>query len=144
MPSDNGILTVYYDGACPRCVRERRRYQKLAGARSGRTRWVDITGRENLLRERGIDPELALRELHVEDSEGRIHRELDAYRLLMKRTFWLWPLGWLIALPGVRPAVAKWYHWWVTRRLRRTGRIPGENRNESRGKEADIKRKPGK
>lgn len=124
MTQESSILTVYYDGGCPRCVRERQRYSQLAGRRADQVRWVDITGRESRLREHGIDPDLALRELHVEDESGHIHREMDAYILLMGRTLWLRPLAWLIGLPGIRPLVSRWYHWWVTRRLRRTGRLP--------------------
>ncbi len=116
-------VTVYYDGACPRCVRDRRRYERLAGDNAARVEWLDITGRESELEAAGIDPELALRELHVVDDEGRIYREMDAYALLMARTAWLKPLAWLIVLPGLRPLLGWLYRRWVRRRLQRSGRI---------------------
>lgn len=114
---------VYYDGACPGCVRDRRRYQALAGKRAEGVAWLDITGREAELREAGIDPAQALRELHVMDqATGRIHSELDAYILLMRRTIWLRPLAFFIGLPIARPLLSRAYRTWVDRRLCRTGR----------------------
>ena len=116
-------VTVFYDGSCPGCIRDRRRYEKLAGDRAQLTEWVDITGREAELVAVGINPDDALRDLHVRDERGRIHRELDAYILLMQKTRWLKPLATIIGLPGIRPVLAKLYHWRVDYRLRKTRRI---------------------
>ncbi len=85
--------------------------------------WFDITGRDETLRQLGIDPHAALTELHVQDASGRILRELDAYIALMRHVPRLRPLAWLIGLPLVRPALARLYHWNVNRRLRRQGRL---------------------
>ncbi len=51
-------LTVYYDGACPDCVEDRERYERWA-ADDANVHWYDITGKDEALRERGIDPERA-------------------------------------------------------------------------------------
>lgn len=126
MPDSSDRLRVYYDGSCPGCIRDRRQYEKLAGKAADDVEWVDITGRDEELKAVGIDPDAALQELHVEDSEGNIHRELDAYILLMSRVPVLKPLAWLIGLPVIRPLLAKAYHRMVTRRLERTGRMPGK------------------
>ncbi|WP_434148997.1 thiol-disulfide oxidoreductase DCC family protein [Methylocaldum gracile subsp. desertum] len=123
MNEDQGKITVYYDGACPRCVRERRRYERLAGKIGERVCWFDITGREDRLREIGIDPRKALTELHVRDENGRIASELDAYILLLERVAFLRPLAWLIGLPVIRPLLARLYHKMVIRRLRKSGRL---------------------
>lgn len=117
-------LRVFYDGACPSCVRDRKFYERLAGRTGDAVEWVDITGRDEELKQLGIDPVAALQELHVEDGRGSIHRELDAYILLMSRVWLLKPLAWLIGLPVIRPALAKLYHRWVGERLDRTGRLP--------------------
>ncbi|MGR9046161.1 MAG: thiol-disulfide oxidoreductase DCC family protein [Gammaproteobacteria bacterium] len=115
-------LTVYYDGACPKCRRDRATYQKLAGSSSAeQVCWFDITGREDELRELGIDPQKALSELHVREAGGRVVSELDAYILLMNKVPLLKPMAWLIGLPPVRPLLAKLYHWQVNRRLRKRG-----------------------
>ena len=124
-------LTVYYDGACPSCRRDRQWYEKMAGSGGRDVHWFDITGRDERLRQRGIDPECALMELHVEDETGRVHRELDAYVLLMKRVLWLRPLAWLLQLPGLRTLVSRLYQHWVRRRLAREGRLPADDRGVS-------------
>jgi predicted DCC family thiol-disulfide oxidoreductase YuxK len=85
---------------------------------------VDITGRDEELKARGIDPDMALKELHVEDQNGHIHSELDAYILLMSRVPLLKPLAWIISLPVIRPLLSRLYHRMVTNRLERTGRMP--------------------
>lgn len=120
--SQNRIV-VYYDGSCPSCVADRERYEKLAGSSGSDVDWVDITGRDEELTAQGIDPGAALRELHVRDSQGRIHRELDAYILLMARVPVLKPVAFIIGLPGIRQLLAWCYRTLVMRRLRRTGRV---------------------
>ena len=117
-----GRLTVYYDGSCPGCVRDRCRYEKWAGPGS-HVVWVDITGKDQMLMALGISPEKALTELHVSDENQCIYAEIDAYRVLMQRVFWLRPFGWFIGLPFIRPTVSRIYHWRVNRRLRCEGRL---------------------
>jgi predicted DCC family thiol-disulfide oxidoreductase YuxK len=114
-------ITVYYDGACPKCVRDRQNYEKLSGKAGDDVCWFDITGQENHLREIGIDPQKALSELHVKDKTGRIVSEMDAYILLMEKIPKLKPLAWLIRLPLIRPLLSRIYHWQVDRRLRKRG-----------------------
>ena len=123
MTIKESALTVYYDGSCPGCVRDRRRYEKIAGKHAASTLWIDITGKDDQLKALGINPQDAVRELHVVDDAGNIYRELDAYILLMERTVWLKPFALLIGLPGIKPILSWLYHLWVNRRLHRTGRI---------------------
>lgn len=122
--SGQAKITVFYDGACPRCRADRRRYERLAGSSSGSVYWFDITDQDAALRKKGIDPEDALQELHVEDAGGRIHRELDAYILLISRVPLLRPLAWLIGLPGLKGLLSRWYRASVRRRLQKDGRYP--------------------
>lgn len=121
MNTDSHKLTVFYDGACPKCRRDRITYEKLAGSMAEQVCWFDITGQENRLHELGIDPYRALSELHVRDTRGRIVSELDAYVLLMSKVTVLKPFAWLLSLPYIRPLLAKFYHWQVNRRLRKRG-----------------------
>ena len=96
---------------------KRQRYEKLAGKTGESVEWLDITGKDEQLRAEGIDPDKALRELHVKDAQGHIHSEMDAYILLMSRVPMLKPLAWLIGLPVIRPVLARMYHYLVDRRL---------------------------
>ena len=123
MTQEKGKICVYYDGACPKCIKDRQTYEKLAGKTGENVCWVDITGQEQKLREIGIDPAKALTELHVKDENEQILSELDAYFLLMKKVPVLRPVAWLIGLPLIRPLLSGMYHWQVNRRLRRSGRL---------------------
>ncbi len=123
MSQDKTKIIVYYDGACPKCVKDRLNYEKLAGKAGENVCWMDITGQEDQLREIGIDPLKALTELHVKDENQQILSEMDAYILLMSRVPLLKPLAWLIGMSLIRPLLAKIYHWQVNRRLRISGRL---------------------
>ncbi len=123
MKENKGMITVYYDGACPKCVKDRYQYEKLSGNAGKNVFWFDITGQEERLREIGIDPQKALMELHVKNENQQILSEIDAYILLMSKVPRLRPLAWLIDLPLIRPILSKVYHWQVNRRLQHSGRM---------------------
>ena len=123
MNREKGIITVYYDGACPTCVKDRSNYEKLSGSAGKKICWFDITGQEERLRQMGIDPLKALMELHVKNENHQILSEIDAYILLLSKVPLLRPLAWLIGLPLIRPMLSKVYHWQVNRRLQRRGRL---------------------
>ncbi len=123
MNQDDEKVIVYYDGACPSCIKDRKNYEKLAGKSAKGVRWVDITGKEDQLRALGIDPRKALTELHVQDKNQQILSEIDAYILLLNKVPLLKPLGWLIGLPLIRPILSRIYLRQVRHRLQRTGRL---------------------
>ena len=123
MSQSKGMITVYYDGACPKCVKDRKNYEKLSGRAGKNVNWFDITGQEERLREIGIDPQKALMELHVKKENRQIVSEIDAYILLMSKVPLLRPLAWLIGLPLIRPMLSKIYHRQVNRRLQNSGRL---------------------
>ena len=123
MDENKGMITVYYDGACPVCVKDRYRYEKLSGSAGKNVYWFDITGQDERLHRIGIDPQKALMELHVKNTDQQILSEIDAYILLMKKVPLLRPLPWLIGLPLIRPMLSKVYHWRVNTRLKRSGRL---------------------
>jgi predicted DCC family thiol-disulfide oxidoreductase YuxK len=129
MNENNGMITVYYDGACPKCVKDRHYYEKLSGSLGKNICWFDITGQNERLREIGIDPQKALMELYIKNENQQILSEIDAYILLMNKVPLLRPLAWLIGLPLIRPMLSKVYHWRVNRRLRHSGRLPTRRHN---------------
>ncbi|AOY60378.1 MULTISPECIES: thiol-disulfide oxidoreductase DCC family protein [Desulfococcus] len=122
MVRDKPRIRVYYDGACPQCVKDRRTYEKLSGRSKDDIQWIDITGKERFLRSMGIDPEKALKALHVQDENRQTLSEIDAYVLLMKRVPILKLPAMIIGLPWIRQVLSRLYRWSVNRRLRRTGR----------------------
>ena len=115
-------IQVYYDGSCSQCVRDRDNYERLAGKGRDAVCWVDITGKEEELRELGIDPAKALKELHIRDEQDRVLSEIDAYIVLLRRIPLLVPLGLIIGLPVIRPCLSRLYRIMVDRRLRRERR----------------------
>lgn len=123
MKPDTGMIKVYYDGACPSCVKDRSIYEKLCGRDGRNVLWFDITGQEEQLRKIGIDPKKALKELHIQYENRQILSEIDAYILLMRKAPLLRPFARLIGLPLIRPILSRIYHRRVNRRLRRTGRL---------------------
>jgi predicted DCC family thiol-disulfide oxidoreductase YuxK len=123
MKTDKARISVYYDGACLECIRDRQNYERLSGKTRDDVQWIDITGKETLLRAIGIDPKKALMELHVKNENDDILREIDAYILLMRRVPILKPVSIIIGLPLIRPIIAKFYHLQVNRRLRKSGRM---------------------
>ena len=127
MIDNKSRLTVYYDGACPRCIKDRNNYQKLQGQKTDTVYWFDITGKDKQLEELGIDPQHALTELHVKNAEGNIVSEMDAYILLMSRVPLLKPLAFIIALPIIRQLLARLYHYKVNKRLLQSGRLNNKN-----------------
>ena len=123
MSEEKPKIIVYYDGACPSCIKDRESYERLAGKDGEDVCWFDISGQDAQLRDMGIDPHKALSELHVRDEYQQIGSELDAYILLMSRVSLLKPLAWLIGLPVIRPLLASLYHRMVNRRLKKSGRL---------------------
>ena len=117
MNQNKEMITVYYDGSCPKCVKDRCNYKKLAGKAGSNINWFDITGQDERLREIGIDPQKALRELHVKDEDQQILAEIDAYILLLRKVPLLRPLAWLIGLPFIRPMLSKFYRRQVDDRI---------------------------
>ena len=94
-------LTVFYNGSCASCLKDRARYEIWLGKHIDQVKWFDITGQDSYLKHYGIDPAAALRELHVQDGEGTIYREIDAYILLLKQIWWLVPVASVIQVPFV-------------------------------------------
>lgn len=123
MPSKTSI-NVFYDAQCPLCRKERRRYERWSGQHAVDIAWLDVSEHQQALREKGVDPAMALRSLHVETAQGQLVEGIDAYRLLMSRIPLLKPVAWIIGLPGIKTALRTLYDIWVKRRLQKQGRWP--------------------
>ncbi|MCG7495477.1 DUF393 domain-containing protein [Vibrio sp. Of7-15] len=124
MEREANRVTVFYDGSCPRCVKDREQYEKLAGKHAETVEWFDITHQDEHLKSLGIEPSKALTELHVRTKEGKVVSELDAYITLMEPVLVLKPIAWCLRLPIIKPMLSRWYRRSVIKRLKREGRLP--------------------
>ncbi|WP_019904108.1 DUF393 domain-containing protein [Methylobacterium sp. 77] len=95
-----GVLTVYYDGACPLCAAEIRTYRRSRG--SERLRFVDVSGDDapDIL-----GPDLtraaARARFHVRDEHGRLASGAKGFiRLWRHLPGWRW-LAIFASLPGM-------------------------------------------
>lgn len=123
MPSKTSI-NIFYDAQCPLCRKERRRYERWLGHEADDIGWLDVSENEQTLRDKGVDPGMALRSLHIETVQGELIEGIDAYRVLMRRISLLVPVAWILGLPGIKPGVRALYDRWVKRRLQKQGRWP--------------------
>jgi len=120
--SDNTPINVFYDAVCPGCRKDRHRFERWAGRHGHSIVWCDVTEHQQLLRDKGVSPEAALRSLHIEKVDGTVIEGIDAYRMLIARIPFLAPIAWLIGLPGIKSALRWYYDRWVKQRLKREGR----------------------
>ncbi|CAM3696601.1 thiol-disulfide oxidoreductase DCC family protein [Halomonas sp. AOP12-C2-37] len=123
MPSKTSI-NIFYDAQCPLCRKERRRYERWLGHEADDIDWLDVSENEQALRDKGVEPAMALRSLHIETTQGELIEGIDAYRVLMRRISLLVPVAWVLGLPGIKPGVRALYDRWVKRRLQKQGRWP--------------------
>jgi len=123
-------ITVLYDGSCPICIKEMLQYQRFE--KSGEVNWFDITGQDEWLQARHIDPEAALLELHVLSPDGKPVKGVDAFILLWQRAPLLRPFAWIAGLPLLKGFIKNSYGWFTRRRLARDGRLPGNHCKKSK------------
>lgn len=116
-------ITVFYDGSCPRCVQDRKDYERIDPLSKDELEWFDISHQDQALEQLGIQPHKALTELHIRTQTGEILSEIEAYQVLLARIPRYRWLSWLIGLPLIRPLLGYVYRRWVIRRLRKEGRL---------------------
>ena len=114
-------ITVYYDGACPICLKELAFYRRFEG--KGDILWYDITGKDEALRSEGIDPRQALQSLHIRNGRGEIVTNVDAFILLWANVWPFKPFAWIASVPPVKFLIKEIYGYLTRARLRRTGRF---------------------
>ena len=74
--------TTLYNGACPVCGPEVRRYRRIDARRGGDLGWRDIAQDPAILAGLGLDLEDVKERLHVVDGDGHIHIGVDAFAVL--------------------------------------------------------------
>ena len=99
---------VFYDAECSFCLRGAARWSGMF-ARRGFV-WTPLqtpgtAARTNLTEDQLRD------EMKLLLADWRLLGGVDAWRTLFRSVWWLWPLGFLLALPGIHAFGAALYRW---------------------------------
>lgn len=93
--------TLYYDGACPVCVREVAMYRREPGAEA--LHWVDVAACDCADLGTDLTRQQAMARLHLRQPDGQLASGAAAFVALW-RSLPRW--AWLGRLFGTRPALA--------------------------------------
>jgi predicted DCC family thiol-disulfide oxidoreductase YuxK len=99
---------VFYDGECRFCVHGATRWGSLFARRGFAWLPLQTPGTTTRL---GLDENALREEMKLLDAEGRIVGGVDAWAVLFRSVWWLWPVGVLLGLPGARWVGGVIYHW---------------------------------
>jgi predicted DCC family thiol-disulfide oxidoreductase YuxK len=110
---------VFYDGACPLCMREIRFLRRLD--RKGRIRFTDIAAADFRASDYGTTLEALMSEIHGRLPDGSWVRGVEVFRRLYSAVG-LGPLVWVSRLPIVAGILDRGYRLFARNRLRWTGR----------------------
>ena len=117
---------IFYDAACPPCVTARQRTGRLFASRG--FSWLPLQSPGSAARLQVPESDFAIR-LHLQLPDGRVLNNADAFAVLCRSVWWLWPLGMLLRIPGFRELGRATYDWIARNRYSVLGACP-VNRNE--------------
>ena len=104
---------IFYDAACAFCVRGRRRVGRLFEARG--FDWFPLQTHGAAARLGVTESAFDLR-MHLLTADGRVLHNADALGVLCRSVWWLWPLGFLLLVPGFRELGRLAYDWFARNR----------------------------
>lgn len=76
-------IKVFYDGLCVLCSSEIETYKKMSGSES--IDFIDITNPLFSAEAEDLDPREVHIELHAKDSDGKLHKGVEAFILIWSR-----------------------------------------------------------
>ena len=93
------MIRVYYDGKCGLCSKEINHYRDIA--KGGDFSWVDIASDPSPLITLSVTQPDALRRLHAQDIDGKLHIGVAAFILIWQNLPYVrWTaLAWFVKLP---------------------------------------------
>ena len=94
------MISVYFDGKCGLCSKEIKYYQRIAP--NNIFDWKDIAAEAKHLDPLGVSQEDALRRLHAQDADGKLHQGVDAFLLIWRQLPRWRLLAFLVSLPIIR------------------------------------------
>ena len=93
------MIRVYFDGKCGLCSKEINHYRDIA--KGGDFSWVDIASDPSPLITLSVTQPDALRRLHAQDIDGKLHIGVAAFILIWQNLPYVkWAaLAWFVKLP---------------------------------------------
>lgn len=117
-------LTFYYDSECPLCVRTKIIISHLDWFNKIAFKTVQFDAAEESALN-GIDENTLLNDIHSVNIKGNVFSGVDTYIQVLKRIFYLYPIGLLLQLPGIYHIAKKIYQFVAKNRT--TERCTEEN-----------------
>jgi predicted DCC family thiol-disulfide oxidoreductase YuxK len=110
---------IFYDAVCGVCTAGRRRTGRLFESRG--FRWVPLQtpGTAERL---GVSENELWTEMRLQIADGRVLGGIHAWGYLLRRVWWLWPVGALLRIPLLRELADTTYRWVARNRYRFSGR----------------------
>ena len=103
--------SIFFDAECRLCVANRRRWGKIFERRGFVWLPLQTPGTTDRL---GITDRQLQEEMWLQLADGRKFSGVNAWGVLMRRVWQLWPLGCTLALPGFN-ALARAVYRWIAR-----------------------------
>jgi predicted DCC family thiol-disulfide oxidoreductase YuxK len=111
--AENPAGSIYFDGECRFCVAHRKRWGSVFEHRG--FVWVPLQTPGTAAR-LGITEAQLQAEMWLQLADGRRFSGIDAWSAVMRRVWWLWPVGVVLALPGFNAMGRALYSWIAKRR----------------------------
>lgn len=106
--AENPVGWIFYDAACRFCVAGRRRWGGLFERRGYVWLPLQTPGTAGRL---GVTQPQLMAEMWVLPASGRPINGVGAWIELMRRVWWLSPLAFVLALPGIKAVGQALYRW---------------------------------
>jgi predicted DCC family thiol-disulfide oxidoreductase YuxK len=105
---------IYFDGECRFCVEHRKRWGSVFERRGFVWTPLQTPGTAERL---GITEAQLQAEMWLRLADDRRFSGINAWSAVMRRVWWLWPMGVVLALPGVNAMGRALYRWIAKHRL---------------------------
>ena len=128
---------IYFDAGCRFCAAQRRRWGRILERRG--FVWLPLQTPDAAERLGVTDAQLR-DEMWLQLADGRKFSGVSAWSVQMRRVWWLWPLGFVLGLPGFKVAGRALYRWIAKNRhcLGRTCSIHSHGRTPPPGRRSRL------
>src|SRR5512140_2624938 len=99
---------IFFDAECRFCVAGRRRWGRIFERRGFGWLPMQTAGTAERL---GVTDQELQEEMWLQLADGRKFSGVIAWGALLRSVWWLWPVGFVVALPGCNAAARVLYRW---------------------------------